>query len=110
MEQYLYIEYHEHTSTTIYVRFKVKQTKSNKIKDSEIVIWTTTPWTIPGNRAVAFGAKIKYCLLSIKKVTEESIANENDKVVIAKDLIDDFVNENKIIDYKVVVFFNTPHI
>ncbi len=96
------IEYHEHTSTTIYVRFKVKQTKSNKIKDSEIVIWTTTPWTIPGNRAVAFGAKIKYCLLSIKKVTEESIANVNDKVVIAKDLIDDFVNENKIIDYKVV--------
>ncbi|MEZ5894858.1 MAG: isoleucine--tRNA ligase [Parvularculaceae bacterium] len=51
------IEYHDHTSTTIFVKFPVAK---GDAKDASIVIWTTTPWTIPGNRAICFGPKIAY--------------------------------------------------
>ena len=41
------VEYLDHTSNTIYVAFKVKETNKDFLRDSSIIIWTTTPWTIP---------------------------------------------------------------
>ncbi|MBT6801316.1 MAG: class I tRNA ligase family protein, partial [Rhodospirillales bacterium] len=52
------VEYEDHTSTTVWVKFPVVKTDNAAIKDAAIVIWTTTPWTLPGNRAVAFGDDI----------------------------------------------------
>jgi isoleucyl-tRNA synthetase len=54
------IEYKEHKSVTIWVRFPVMETTLDLLKGADIVIWTTTPWTIPSNRALAFGADIEY--------------------------------------------------
>ena len=52
-----------------------------------IVIWTTTPWTIPGNRAIAYGRDLEYNLIEIKKIIEKnSLALLGDKIVIAKEL------------------------
>ena len=99
------IEYHDHKSTTIYARFSVKKTKIEQIKDAEIIIWTTTPWTMPGNRAVAYNKKIKYSLLVINEIEDLSLAKVNDKVVVAKELIDDFIKENKIVDFDNVCNF-----
>ncbi len=67
------IEYHDHTSTTIWVKFPVDPTSlaheqiiaGQYYKDASIVIWTTTPWTIPGNRAICFGPKISYGLYEV---------------------------------------------
>ncbi len=68
------VEYEDYTSDTVWVKFPVKETlrdfdptKKPVIKDmallnASIVIWTTTPWTLPGNRAIAFSPKIKYAL------------------------------------------------
>ncbi|MEE2690610.1 MAG: isoleucine--tRNA ligase [Pseudomonadota bacterium] len=56
------IEYHDHQSTTIWVKFPVAKTGP---QDASIVIWTTTPWTIPGNRAISFGPKIAYGLYEV---------------------------------------------
>ena len=56
------IEYQDHKSTTIWVKFPVVKTPVKELEGSSIVIWTTTPWTIPGNRAIAFG-DFKYSLL-----------------------------------------------
>ena len=53
----------DHTSNTIYVAFKVKSTKKEFLKDSNIVIWTTTPWTIPANKALAYNSNIEYSLI-----------------------------------------------
>src|SRR5581483_9287227 len=47
------IEYEEKTSPTIYVKFPVVR-GPDALRGASIVIWTTTPWTIPGNRAIAF--------------------------------------------------------
>jgi isoleucyl-tRNA synthetase len=46
------IEYHDYTSTTIFVRFPVAETTVELLADATVVIWTTTPWTMPGNRAI----------------------------------------------------------
>jgi isoleucyl-tRNA synthetase len=57
------VEYHDHTSTTIFVRFPVVQSPRPELAGASLVIWTTTPWTIPGNRALAVGAEIEYVLI-----------------------------------------------
>ena len=50
------IEYHEHISTTLFVRFALRD------DDASIIIWTTTPWTLPANRAIAFAEHLSYGL------------------------------------------------
>ena len=55
------IEYHDHQSTTIWVKFPfAKGTAPAGAEDAFVVIWTTTPWTIPGNRAICFGPNLSY--------------------------------------------------
>ena len=77
------IEYHEHRSTTIYVRFPVNKTKIEDLKNSNVIIWTTTPWTIPGNRAVAYKADLKYLIIEVSSIKEGSIAKKSDKIIVA---------------------------
>ena len=89
------VEYHDHKSTTIYACFPISKTDNNKLKEHSIVIWTTTPWTIPGNRALAVHNDIEYKSLNLK------INDENKNVIIASDLIESFIKENKIEEYKV---------
>ena len=45
------VEYQDHKSDTIYTAFKVKKSKLKELINSEIIIWTTTPWTIPANKS-----------------------------------------------------------
>src|SRR6185369_12514763 len=59
------VEYHDHTSTTISVRFPVIKAPVAELVGASVVIWTTTPWTIPGNRAIAAGAEFDYALLRV---------------------------------------------
>ena len=82
------VEYEEHTSNTIYVKFNVTDSKIPEIIGSDIVIWTTTPWTIPGNRALAYGNDLEYNLIEITEVEEKSLAKNGNKYVIAKELQD----------------------
>ncbi|MDA8687686.1 class I tRNA ligase family protein, partial [bacterium] len=96
------IEYHDHISTTIFARFPFKSTPLKKLSDYEIIIWTTTPWTMPGNRAVAYGENIEYSLIEITTVDENSLAKTGDKIVIAKDLLDEVVKELSISSYNII--------
>ena len=91
------IEYHEHRSTTIYVRFPVYKTEIEDLKNSSIIIWTTTPWTIPGNRAVAYKADLKYLLIEVSSIKKGSIAKLSDKIIVAEELLDSFI-ENTFIE------------
>ena len=51
------VEYKDHTSNTIYASFKIKKTDKDFLKEGNVIIWTTTPWTIPVNRALAYNNK-----------------------------------------------------
>ncbi|UPT75321.1 MAG: isoleucine--tRNA ligase [Elusimicrobiota bacterium] len=63
------VEYKDKTSPSIYVALKIKGTKLPKPDDqllagAELVIWTTTPWTLPANRAAAFHPDLEYALVA----------------------------------------------
>ena len=87
------IEYHDHTSTTIFVRFPVVKASTPEIEATSIVIWTTTPWTMPGNRAVAFGPDIPYVVVEVVKAADESLANAGEKLIIAEARLEDFIRQ-----------------
>ena len=55
------VEYHDHRSTTVWVRFPIVTTGLPALVDAAALIWTTTPWTLPGNRAIAFSAAARLC-------------------------------------------------
>ena len=94
------IEYEDHKSTTIYAKFLVKEAKLDVIKDANIIIWTPTPWTMPGNRAVAFSTEFNYSLIKIKVTDEQSLAQVDNKIIIAKDLIEEVTKNCKILEWE----------
>ncbi|MBS0185033.1 MAG: isoleucine--tRNA ligase [Proteobacteria bacterium] len=76
------VEYHDHVSPSIYVAFSVSKSKNDLFnQNTSVVIWTTTPWTLPGNRAVAYGEEIDYVLFE-----EEN----GQRYIIGKDLLQNF--------------------
>ena len=120
------VEYHDHTSPTIWVKFPIvgwrdpaapeaneaEQRKAQaadlasnfpSLTDARIVIWTTTPWTIPGNRAIAFGPRISYGLYKVEGMEPdlqfEPWAKVGDKLVVADELAEDVRQAAKILSW-----------
>ena len=81
------VEYHDHTSTTIHVRFPVVEASRDELDGASVVIWTTTPWTMPGNRAIAYSEDIDYVVEQIVDREDECAFKEADKFVVAKSLL-----------------------
>jgi isoleucyl-tRNA synthetase len=80
------VEYHDHTSTTIHVCFPVVTPSLPALEGAAVVIWTTTPWTIPGNRGIAFGSDLDYVVFEVVAVGEHASAKPGDRFVSAADL------------------------
>jgi len=99
------IEYHDHTSTTIWVRFPVVHAPLPELRDAAVVIWTTTPWTMPGNRAVAAGEAIDYALLHVDAVAEGSRARAGEKLLVALELLPQFCTDTGIATHHVLHVF-----
>ena len=91
------VEYKDHTSNTVYVGFKVKTSKINLLKDAEIIIWTTTPWTIPANKALAYNKNLDYSIIEINSVSGNF---NNKKIIIATQLLDRVLKECEIGTYR----------
>lgn len=94
------VEYKDHTSDTVFVAFKVAKTNLEILKNAYAVIWTTTPWTLPGNRAIAYGSDYTYEIIEVLKGTE--LIPNGYKLLIAKDLVTEVVNALQIEDYGIV--------
>jgi len=97
------VEYKDHTSSTIYTAFKVKKTEKDFLKESNVIIWTTTPWTIPVNRALAFNSKIKYSLI---KMGNDNLHFKNKNIIIASDLVQKVSEECNFKDFKIIQEFS----
>ncbi|WP_144186273.1 isoleucine--tRNA ligase [Elioraea rosea] len=95
------VEYHDHKSTTIWVRFPVVTASAPDLAGASIVIWTTTPWTMPGNRAVAYGAEIDYALVAVEGVADGSRAKQGEHIVVALALLPDVAKEAGITQHVV---------
>jgi isoleucyl-tRNA synthetase len=99
------VEYHDHKSTTIHVRFPVVTASIPEVEGAAIVIWTTTPWTMPANRAVAYGADLDYVVLQVTGVEEESLAVEGEKLIVARALVEQVCKAGGISAHETVASF-----
>src|SRR5262245_13321078 len=98
-------EYHDRTSNTVLVRFPVIQTPRSELQGASAVIWTTTAWTIPGNRAIAYGPEIDYALIEVGSVGDKSRAVPGERLVVAAMLAEAVAKEAGIAQWKVVETF-----
>jgi len=86
------VEYHEKSSPAIYVKFPVPA-----LAHTFIVIWTTTPWTIPGNRAIAFSPEISYGLYQVADATDGSLARPGENLLLADELAEQVAKQAKAV-------------
>lgn len=87
------VEYKDHVSDAIYVAFPVVKTATAALNEAAMVIWTTTPWSLPGNRAIAYG-HFHYVIMEVEDAENKDICGK--KFVIAEDLLENFLAAVKI--------------
>jgi len=95
------VEYQDHRSDTIYTSFPIKSSNLKELEGSEIIIWTTTPWTIPANKALAYNEALDYVLIQLNDDGDF----KNRKIVIAEALLESVIKECSINDYKEIKKF-----
>ena len=97
------IEYKDVTGESIYVKFPVEDSKGlfDK-KDTYMVIWTTTPWTLPGNMGITIGADYEYSIVELKENKENS---KLERLIIATELVEKVMKLAEVEDYKTVQTF-----
>jgi isoleucyl-tRNA synthetase len=94
------VEYHDYESDTIWVKFPVMTGKTQDpnldLVGSHIVIWTTTPWTIPGNRAIAYSPKVAYGLYEVTEAANDFGPQPGEKLIFADSLSDESAAKAKL--------------
>jgi isoleucyl-tRNA synthetase len=105
------VEYEDYTSDTVWVKFPVAQVElaSGKdvsaaiveaVSDASIVIWTTTPWTLPGNRAISFSPRIACGLYRVTESPADNWARTGDLLILADTLADAVFKQARVTGYE----------
>ncbi len=113
------VEYQDYQSDMVWVKFPVldipfliptsargtpapQMPPKNPLIGSSIVIWTTTPWTIPGNRAISFSSRISYGVFEVTAAPPENWVKVGDRLVVAHKLVADVMKVAKVEAYKLL--------
>jgi len=94
------VEYEDYTSDQVWVAFPIPRGAEGELSDARIIIWTTTPWTLPGNRAISFSSKIDYGLYHVTHAPEGNWALLGATFVIADKLASDVFKAAKVDGYE----------
>jgi isoleucyl-tRNA synthetase len=111
------VEYEEYVSDQVWVKFPVQEvnvtnfvpsasplqyvpTKDESLKAASVVIWTTTPWTIPGNRAISYSSKISYGLYLVEDAPSDNWTKTGERLILANGLALDILRQARITAYK----------
>jgi isoleucyl-tRNA synthetase len=105
------VEYEDYTSDTVWVKFPVAEVElaSGKdvsaalvqaVNDASIVIWTTTPWTLPGNRAISFSPRIAYGLYRVTESPADNWAKAGDLLILANALAESVFKQARVTAYE----------
>jgi len=96
------VEYHDHVSPTVWVKFPVLE-GSRAAANASVVIWTTTPWTMPANRAIAYSGDIAYAVYQVQAMEQDlpfaPWAKPGDRLIVADKLAEDVRVAAKIADW-----------
>jgi isoleucyl-tRNA synthetase len=97
------VEYHDHVSPTIWAKFPVT---AGQATGASVVIWTTTPWTIPANRAVSYNPSIAYGLYEVEAIEEglpfQPWAAPGDRLILAERLAGEVMKAAKVASFRQV--------
>jgi isoleucyl-tRNA synthetase len=106
------VEYEDFTSDQVWVKFPVADVslEGDASKESiaaafdaagqaSVVIWTTTPWTLPGNRAVSFSSKIKYGLYKVTDAAPDNWAKFGDLFILSDNLVGEVFKQARVMAY-----------
>ncbi len=105
------VEYEDYTSDMVWVKFPVAEVELasgedvsaaivEAVSDASIVIWTTTPWTLPGNRAISFSSKIAYGLYRVTESPADNWAKAGDLLILADPLADAVFKQARVTGYE----------
>jgi isoleucyl-tRNA synthetase len=109
------IEYEDYTSDTVWVKFPAREVAQTgfvadpnrmawnafvREQRPSIVIWTTTPWTLPGNRAISYSDKIEYGLYEVMDVPDGNWVVRGDKLILADKLAIDVMRQARVLAYR----------
>jgi isoleucyl-tRNA synthetase len=113
------VEYHDHTSHTVWVRFPIDDVSryafdgddfadimGDPVGSPAVLIWTTTPWTIPQNRAVAFNPSISYSLYAVVAAAENASARIGERLVLADTRAAEVFGAARVTEYRRVCGIN----
>ncbi len=103
------VEYEDYTSDQVWVKFPVADVALeggasqdaiaaafDSVGDASVVIWTTTPWTLPGNRAVSFSSKIKYGLYKVTDAAPDNWAKFGDLFILSDNLAGEVFKQARV--------------
>lgn len=101
------VEYHDYESDTIWVKFPVESVATigepaqaasymDDLRGAYVVIWTTTPWTIPGNRAIAYSPKVAYGLYEVTAAENDFGPRPGEKLIFADALAEESAAKSKL--------------
>jgi isoleucyl-tRNA synthetase len=104
------IEYEDYTSDQVWVKFPVAEIELaagrdvtaaivEAVGDASVVIWTTTPWTLPGNRAISFSPRIAYGLYKVTEAPADNWAKPSDLLILADALAESVFKQARVAGY-----------
>jgi isoleucyl-tRNA synthetase len=106
------VEYEDYTSDAVWVKFPLRDygasgqdpnwinEQTDRLRGSAVVIWTTTPWTLPGNRAISFSPKISYGIYEVTEVPAGNWVGIGEKLILADTLAADVMGHAKVSGYR----------
>src|SRR3984893_8762479 len=100
------VEYEDYTSDQVWVKFPVRfvvrdgPTMRPELLRASIVIWTITPWTLPGNRAIAYSSRIQYGLYEVTDAPPNNWAHVGDLYILADKLAPAVMQQAKVTSFK----------
>jgi isoleucyl-tRNA synthetase len=94
------VEYEERVSPTVFVKFPVAASRDRSLAGAAVVIWTTTPWTIPANRAIVYSNDIAYGLYEVTASAADNWAKAGDRYVLADKLADGIFKAARVEAFK----------
>jgi isoleucyl-tRNA synthetase len=100
------VEYEDYVSDQVWVKFPIRRSsagsslENRQLAGASIVIWTTTPWTLPGNRAISFSPRIEYGLYQVTDAPLDNWARNGDLLVLADKLALDVLRQARVTAYK----------
>jgi isoleucyl-tRNA synthetase len=89
------VEYEDYTSDTVWVKFPVAS-PYGRLANASVVIWTTTPWTLPGNRAISFSSKIAYGLYKVTEAPADNWVKPGELLILADTLAESVFKQARV--------------